>query len=332
MIEGNAYTLQTLSDESFWVCEKDGVPVESDSRFFVRNRQFLPVVYEGIGIYVQPVNGESLTMQIHPAQGLNPLGGVGRTDRYGNLQTADQDQFTEILNLYLAQKLDDLTVDANTNLLDKTITISTTGVVPVAGNHVCLKEGTAFYQGRIKTVTPVSGNQYTLALNTPLDFAFTTAGGCSLTNVDLRVNGSVTPIIFAVSPALLDQGVFWDITRILMIMRDDTPMDDAKFAGSTALTNGLVFRIKYNGKYKNLFTIRNNADFRLQAYDVQYTTNAPAGEYGFSFRRSFNGKDKNGVVARLVNDVDPDEFQLVVQDDLTVLTVGKALIQGHVGE
>lgn len=58
----------------------------------------------------------------------------------------------------------------------------------------------------------------------------------------------------------------------------------------------------------------------------------PTGQYGFSFRRSFNGKDKNGVVARLANGIEPSEFQVVVQDNMTILSIGLLLIQGHVGE
>jgi len=255
-------------------------------------------------------------------------------DEYGNLEVAIQDQFTEIVDLYLQRLIDIITIDVNTAIGDTTIVVSTTGTIPSIGNYVCLKEDMAFYQGRIQAVTPISGNQYSLSLNSPLDFAFTTDGGCSISSVDMNVDGSVTPVVFAVSPALLNQDIFWDICRMLLVINDDAAMDDGKFGGIVGgLANGLVFRVRYNGHVKNLFTIRTNGDFRLRSFDAQYldATLGPDGQYGFGVRRSFNGMDKNGVVIRLRNDSEPDSFEVLVQDDLTSLGNMRMVIQGHVG-
>jgi len=244
-----------------------------------------------------------------------------------------QDQYSPIVNLYLYEVLDTITLDVAASVDDTSITVTTTGLTPLVGQYVCLKEGVEFFQGRISSVTPVAGNQYTLGMNSPLDYPFTTSGGCSITSIDLNVDGSVTPKVFGVSPEALSAGIAWDITRMMLVISDSSSMDDGKFGGITGgLSNGIVFRVKRNGTRDNIFNARTNGDFRLQAYDLQYidATLGPAGRESLGVRRSFNGPDKNGVAIRLVNDEDPDEFQLIVQDDLTLLDSFHMVIQGHV--
>jgi len=244
-----------------------------------------------------------------------------------------QDQYSPIVNLYLYEVLDTITLDVAASVDDTSITVTTTGLTPLVGQYVCLKEGVEFFQGRISSVTPVAGNQYTLGMNSPLDYPFTTSGGCSITSIDLNVDGSVTPKVFGVSPEALSAGIAWDITRMMLVISDSSSMDDGKFGGITGgLSNGIVFRVKRNGTRDNIFNARTNGDFRLQAYDLQYidATLGPAGQESLGVRRSFNGPDKNGVAIRLVNDEDPDEFQLIVQDDLTLLDSFHMVIQGHV--
>lgn len=238
-----------------------------------------------------------------------------------------QDQTSEIIDLHLTQIIDTLTIDVNTAIDDVVVRISS-DTLPVVGNVVCFKEGTAFYQGEILAVSLVAGTQYDITLDTPLDYAYTTAGGCSLRSEDLNVNGSVTKQIFAISPANLQAGTKWDIVRIIFVITDDVVMDDEKFGGLTALTNGIVLR-RVDGTYKNIFNVKTNADFIAHSYDVDYSAKAPAGFYGFRCRRTFGGQDKNGVVIRLDADTS-DELQVIVQDDLSALTRFHVIVQGHV--
>lgn len=256
---------------------------------------------------------------------------AGTYDQYGNLNVAVQDQYSQIVDLLLVRDLDTITIDIDTTLDGISLTGTTTGTVPVVGNYVCLKEENKFYQGRVQSVASLGGNQYELTLNTPLDYAFTTSGSCCLTSVDMNVDGSVTPVIFKLSPEGTTRGVAWDICRMIISIRDTTAMDDGKFGGGTELSEGVVFRVKYNGERHNIFTVQNNGDFRLHAYDVEYLddTLGPSGEYGLGVRRSFNGADKNGVTIRLCNDDDPDSFQVIIQDDLTGLTNFRIVLQGH---
>lgn len=252
------------------------------------------------------------------------------------LDVSIQDQHSQIIDLKLSRKLDDITILNNYNIGDTIIVIETTGIVPVIANTICLKESLAFYQGRPITVTLIAGNQYTIELDTPLDFAFTTSSGCALTDTNLAVDGSVTPIIFSISPANLTAGTSWDITRLILLfggqgigVTNENP-DDSDFGVASAITKGIVLR-SVNGITKNIFNAKTNGDFRARAYDVAYIDASKAGLYSVGIRRSFSGVDKNGVTIRLDSDTS-DTFELIVQDDLTEMSGGQCVVQGHVVE
>lgn len=241
-----------------------------------------------------------------------------------------QDQHTEIIDLHVSRQIQEISIASNTALNDRTITI-TSSLEPTNGNIICLKEATAFYQGEILSHS-ANGDDWDITLDTPLDYAYTTSGGCSERSIDLNVNGSVTPIEFTVSPADLAFNTKWDITRMLITINDATAMDDGKFGGVNALTNGIVIRVE-NSYTKNIFNAKTNGDLASHMYDVQYidATLGPGGQYALRGRRSFSGQDKNGVVIRLNANTD-DAFKVVVQDDLTGLTKFHIIIQGHIVE
>lgn len=276
------------------------------------------------------------------APAVAPAGGLGFPrgvpSEQGNVPVAIQDQSSEIIDLYLIDIIDTVTLTAGTAVDDTDISIDS-DTLPVAGNLVCLKEDAAFYQGSILSVTPTGGTGYDLLLDTPLDYNFTTAGGCSIGNRFMNVNGSVTPVIFSVSPFNLydpivpTRGQQWDITRIMFAITDDAAMDDARFGGiSGGLTNGIVMR-KKDGLYKNIFNVKTNGDFAIRSYDVTYIpdTLGPAGEYGLRVRRTFAGPSKNGVTVRLDAE-DSDEIQVIVRDDLSSLSSMSVVVQGHIVE
>lgn len=239
-----------------------------------------------------------------------------------------QDQTTEIIDLHASRLIQVITIKNNTILYDTTITI-TSAAEPTNGNTICLKEGTAFYQGDILSHS-ANGSDWDIVLDTPLDFAYTTAGGCSERSNNLAVNGSVIPVIFSVSPSGLTTGTKWDIVRMIGQIVDDSVMDDSKFGGIAALTKGIVFRV-VDGVTKNLFNAKSNGDLKAHMYDVMYSDKAPAGSYGLNFRRTFAGQSKNGVAIRLSADSN-DEFQIIIQDDLTGLDNFQLIIQGHIVE
>jgi hypothetical protein len=209
----------------------------------------------------------------------------------------------------------------DTSVEDTLITL-TAGHGTIIGDTISLKEGICYYQG---LATNVVGNDITL--DTPLDHAFTAATTTvCIGNINLAQNGSlVSPIIAFASPP---NSTIWDVTRILFTIQDNVVMDNGKFGGIAALTNGIVLR-KKDSIYKNIFNVKTNGDFAERAYDIAYDSKAPAGEYGFRCRRTFGGAEKNGSVIRL-HGAGNDEIQIIIQDDLSALTHLHAVIQGHV--
>lgn len=111
-------------------------------------------------------------------------------------------------------------------------------------------------------------------------------------------------------------------------MEDSTAMDDAKFAGQTALTNGVVLRIKHNGTgtYENVWNVHSNGEFGLLTFDSAYTSKAPAGYNGFRWRNTYAGQSKHGVTLRLeLGEI----LEVLIQDDLTGLNKFHIMAQGH---
>jgi hypothetical protein len=252
----------------------------------------------------------------------------------GSLKVIIQDQHTEIIDLLLHRPLNNLTLNQTYSIGDRNIIVETTGVTPVIGNVVCFKELTAFYQGEILTVTAITGNFYTIELDTPIDFPFSNNTNGCVSTTNMAVDGSVTPQIFYITPYGLNENVEWDITRILFVMSgegigatNDHP-DDSDFGVTSNLENGIVLR-SVNGITKNIFNIKRNGEFRLRAYDVTYTEKSKAGLYSVGVRRSFNGPDKNGVTVRLLAETG-DTIEIIIQDDLTEQFGMKAVVQGQV--
>ena len=178
------------------------------------------------------------------------------------------------------------------------------------------------------TVTPIAGNQYTLTVSIPLDFAFTTSATVDLQNVDMDVNGSVTPVEFEL--VAKDNTLFaFDITRMMINMVLATAADDGLFGNLTALTTGMYFRIE-DGITKNLFNAKDNSDFAGEGFDATYTVRSSGGgEFGMRSRITFNGGDKRGVVKRL-KFAGEDRFVGVVRDNLTGINKYRIKLQGQV--
>ena len=233
-----------------------------------------------------------------------------------------QDQTTEPIDLYLFRNDGSFELESAVSIDDTQFTAVAGHAISI-GDIVCFQEKTHFMQA---IVLNVATNLITI--DTPFDYPFTTNGCCSHGTNNLAVNGSLTPQIFSVSPKNLQSNVEWDITRMAIQMLDSSDMDDAMFGGMTALINGIVLR-HVNGVTKNIFNIKTNGEFSLRNFSAEYSSKAPAGQYGFRSWRSFAGQENNGVTIRL-SAKDEDELQLIVNDDLTDLDNFYAIIQGHV--
>jgi hypothetical protein len=142
----------------------------------------------------------------------------------------------------------------------------------------------------------------------------------------MNVNGSVTPVIFRTKP---NPGSIIYISRMIWFLQDSGSIDATGFGNGPALTNGLLFRFVYDVGPGNedgtpypdpsYLPIKTNADWVRYCYDVQ-RSDYGQGDEVLGARYTF-AKDVNGVTSELpwISDDRKEEFQLVIQDDLTGL-------------
>ena len=163
-----------------------------------------------------------------------------------------------------------------------------------------------------------------LTLNRPLDNDFEV--GDDVTEIQITMNqvGSLaSPVSFKVAPPSSER---WQITRIMTTMLDATAMDDGKFGGLTALTNGVAIRVVNNGTVRTLTHWKSNADLKDDMYDVTYSTKPPAGTFhGLSSRWTFT---KGEFVVDLDGSTS-DYLEILLQDDLSGLVDFEVKAQGR---
>jgi hypothetical protein len=233
-----------------------------------------------------------------------------------------QDQSTRALDLkflHVANPPTTLTVATAVNDFDIQVTSAVgfsvgriVGVFDGAGNY---------YFGEVLAV-----NALVITLDTPIDRVFGIGASVISGDSHLNVLGSkASPVKYQITSG---GTLTIDITRIMGNITSGDPMDDGKFGGITALTNGVVLR-HTNGEIINYWNVKSNGDIALICFDASYSTKAPGGENGFRFRNTYGGPAKHGVVLRLAPS---DKLEVIVQDDLTGLTDFQMMAQGHVVE
>jgi len=232
-----------------------------------------------------------------------------------------------LLGLLFHKSVQILTLIEDTVIDTNTITVSAESQ-PLVNNLVCIKDGLRYYQGIITSIA-IDGENYIVTLNTLVDSVFSSGVQFCEATTNLAVDGSTTAQVFRVSPRNLTN-VTWSISSISGSILDQSAMDDSKFGGIPELDRGVLLRF-HNGETNNLSSIRNNSDFKLFGYKVEYSAKAPAGYYGLSFIKNFGGDQNNGSIIRLNSDTE-DELQVIVQDDLSDLDLVQVMIHGHVVE
>lgn len=238
-----------------------------------------------------------------------------------------QDQHTNRISLFLGEILDTLVSISGTAKDVSIFNIITTGLTPVDGDYICLQELGKITQTEIINVVPVSGDEYTITIDVPLDFDYTSIAGCTIQNVEMGKDFSGSDGIFQVGP----KGDFrWDITRQMVSMVLATKGDDGLFGDLTKLENSQYFRKENGITSQNLFTVKENSDYAAEGFDLRYPDRSGGqGEFGMSARVSYNGPDKSGVVIRL-DGATNDNYRTVIRSDLQLLGRYRIKIQGHV--
>jgi hypothetical protein len=272
-----------------------------------------------------PRNGGDTAVAV---QEVNPLDIPIEVSTTGNRGVAVyiQDQATDMLDLYFLQtKATGLTLAADTVIDSKTITLTAGHGLTTANSaeHILEIASTLsprFYQSRIISI---AGDVVTLSSLIPAIFlaASSVVGTgnpnmCKDAATGTVIDGSVTPVIFKLSPLPNQSG---DFNRVIMASTSPKDGDLATFGGAPALTSGLLMRVKRaDGTYKNLFNYRANFDLVIHGFDhVFLTPKAGSAVSGFVARVSFNGADKHGVVVRLDGNL-AEELQIVVSELMVI--------------
>ncbi|MCK5608417.1 hypothetical protein KAR91_41435 [Candidatus Pacearchaeota archaeon] len=237
-----------------------------------------------------------------------------------------QDQTTPTIILPMVHQLGltTLSVDTVLNAYIATVT-SVSGFV--VGQHFRIINSAAdrYYFG---TILSIDGNNITL--DTQMDFVYVAGSEITISNINMAVDGSVTPVIFTLRTGSPSIPSSVDMTRLIITCTTTTAVDLNKFGDLTALTRGLAFR-RVDGVQSNIFNVKANKDLAGLAYDFQpYVASNPSqGIDGFACRLTFAGQNKIGVALRV------DQYgnlEMIVQDDLTSLVSLVVMLEGHVVE
>lgn len=151
----------------------------------------------------------------------------------------------------------------------------------------------------------------------------------NLTNRNMNVDGSTTPVDFLVAP---QDRYEYLVFRLMMKIRDGAGFRAERFGGIAELTNGLQLLIhagannpRYDEGEEVIFTeepIKNNADIGLYCFDVDLKTWG-SGDSFLLARWSF---ERAGEPIKLYAG---DSLRVRVRDDLTALTNVAFMAQGQ---
>lgn len=124
---------------------------------------------------------------------------------------------------------------------------------------------------------------------------------------NMRVDGSVTPVIFSKGPTVTNEQ--WSLRELLLTFTaDDFSFDGLSFGPNSALTNGFILEIVKNSITTPVFTVKQNEDFlRVPGRTPLVNNTGPKDVLGASL--SFDGL--------ILSQSTGDYVQIRVRDDLT---------------
>lgn len=217
-------------------------------------------------------------------------------------------------NLYLYRTDAEPSLTSGTNVNDVTINIDSNTNVS-NGDAITIYEDNRIFQSLVVSSTTTS-----ITMASKIDYTFTTNAMVEVGPWNAAVDGSSTEQVFSIKAPM---SATLAINSVSGTILDGSDMDDAKFGGLSALSNGIIYRLQ-DGDVLQLALIVNNIGFFEYGFNIEYADKAPAGSYGFRFRRDL--VNINGSVLSLTSD---HELQLIVRDDLTDLTQFTTITNGR---
>jgi len=260
------------------------------------------------------------------AYGIDPNGAPKalKVDEFGAQDINIQDQTSPTLILPMVQQLGLATLSVDAVLNAYTVTVTSASGFAV-GQHFRIINSAAdrYYFG---TILSIAANVITL--DTQMDFVYVAGSEVTISNINMAVDGSVTPVIFILRTGSPSIPSSVDITQIHITCITATAVDLNKFGDLAALTRGLAFR-RVNAARSNIFNVKSNKDLAglASCFNPYTATNPVHGVDGFTSCIGFGGQGRIGVVLRI------DQFgnlEMIVQDDLTLLTSLVVMLEGHV--
>jgi hypothetical protein len=234
------------------------------------------------------------------------------------------------------------TVIAHMSILEQTTT--TTGAVAIGDYVLPVTSVTGISAGKLLSIFDptsirfaqafvISVTDLNVTIDRPIDFAYPSGSYVDVSESNLAVNGSSTPVVAGLrnnAGATPPPGInlSMDVTRIMFHCVATSSCDLTTFGNLSALTNGITFR-RRNVTYHNIFNCKTNGELRGIMYDFEIvaTGTIGQGEDGFFGRLTFAGQNKMGVTIRIGID---EDIELLIQDNLSTLTLFEVVAEGSI--
>jgi len=221
-----------------------------------------------------------------------------------------QDQTTQSLDLLFSQDLDTATLDGATTVSSRFFDVAAgDGTKFAVGNLIEIARNSTFMQAHVLGIV-----SDTIEIESPINSVYPDGNTVFIKDDNLKVDGSVTPQVFSISPEPLQVG---DINRIIISLEGTLAMDSGTFGPLVALTNGVVLRIKKaDGDFINLVNFKTNGDIVSKSFAHSFLPNNGQNVRLFVAQLTWAGSQNHGVTQRLDGNFF-EELQIVIQDDLT---------------
>jgi hypothetical protein len=215
-------------------------------------------------------------------------------------------------------------VIAPMSILEETTT--TTGTIAIGAYVIPVTSATGIAAGKMLTLFDPTSIRFTyfivvsvaslnITVDRSTDFAYPAGSYVDVSEPNLAVNGSTTPVIAglrnnagAVPPPGLNLAM--DVTRILFHIVATSACNLTTFGNLAKLTSGEMREIMYD-------------------VEIVATGNPASGEDGVFGRLTFGGQSKLGVVQRIAID---EDVEIIIQDNLSALTLFQVTAEGSIVE
>lgn len=194
-----------------------------------------------------------------------------------------------------------------------------------ANDRITIVEGTTQESSVIKIIS-VAGD--TLTIDLPLENDYSSAAIVEITDINLGVNGSVTPVVFSITPP---SNQVWHLHTFIFHIEDGPEPGIELFGGISALSKGVVVRCELSTGNLNHVIVRTNGDMKeyFGGTNVEFVQKVGGGDYATNALWDFRAKTH--AIVRL-DGAQGDTFKAIVQDDLSALTFFEFIAQGHLEE